>query len=237
MIAIVQHIAIEGLGELEALLKRSGYEVGIIKCFNNEIFPDDLGNIEAVITLGGPMNVYEEQRYPFLKEEQKFLKKVMRYQIPLLGICLGAQLIAKACGAQVTKASQPEIGWYPVRLTEEGKYDSFFAHIGKKIDVFQWHEDTFELPEDAVLLATSDRCINQAFRIGSNVYGLQFHFEVTDQEIKEWSGCYLDSFDPQTRTRTQKMLTQYEKIKSEVAHYKILFVYNFLKVIKEVVRV
>jgi GMP synthase-like glutamine amidotransferase len=136
------------------------------------------------------MNVYEEDKYPFLREEDLFIKEAIQRGKVVLGICLGAQLIAKALGAKVFKASVKEIGWYDVSLTGIGSSDPIFSKFPNTFSVFQWHEDTFEIPHAGKLIATSTSVPNQAFRYGENTYGLQFHLEVTEEMIKEWMKTY-----------------------------------------------
>jgi len=148
--------------------------------------PDRLSNFAAVVMLGGPMNVYEEETYPFLKDENLFIKEVLREELPFLGICLGAQLLAKACGARVMKAAQKEVGWYSVELTKQARQDRLFKRVESPLTVFQWHEDTFDIPDGGVLLATSALVRNQAFRMGSSAYGLQFHVEASLDMVKDW---------------------------------------------------
>jgi GMP synthase-like glutamine amidotransferase len=141
------------------------------------------------------MNVYEEDRYPFLIEEDLFIKEAIQRGKSILGICLGAQLIAKALGAKVFKAPVKEIGWYDVSLTRIGSIDPFFSHLPRTFSVFQWHGDTFEIPHSAILIATSSLVPHQAFRYGDNAYGLQFHLEVTQDIIREWMESYAEEFE------------------------------------------
>jgi GMP synthase-like glutamine amidotransferase len=192
MILIIKHISIEGPGIIGEFFRNSQWQVETIELGNGERLPSDFNNVEAIIVLGGPMNANEEDRFPFLKEEDIFIKKAIKKEIPILGICLGAQLLAKACGAKVRKAKKKEIGWYKISLTAEGKKDRLFQGLDSKLDVFQWHEDTFELPANTGLLATSIICKNQAFRFSRNAYGLQFHIEVTPDMIKSWIKEYVD---------------------------------------------
>jgi len=140
------------------------------------------------------MNVYEEDRYPFLREEDLFIKEAIQRGKAILGICLGAQLIAKALGAKVFKAPVKEIGWYDVSLTKIGSQDPLFSCLPKTFPVFQWHEDTFEIPKSGKLIATSSPVSHQAFRYGEKVYGLQFHLEVTEEMIQEWIETYEEEF-------------------------------------------
>ena len=158
------------------------------------------------------MNVYEEDRYPFLKDEDLFIKEAIQRGKSVLGICLGAQLIAKALGAKVFKAPVKEIGWYDVSLTRIGLRDPLFSILPKTFPVFQWHEDTFEIPKAGKLIATSNSIPHQAFRYGEKVYGLQFHIEVTEEMIQEWVETYEEEFGgiqtpPSSRT---EILTETE---------------------------
>ncbi len=141
------------------------------------------------------MNVYQEKEYPFLKKEDLFIRGVLREEVPFLGICLGSQLLAKACGAAVTKSPEKEIGWYDVQLTGEGQEDDLFRGLGQTLSVLQWHGDTFAVPDGGILLATGRPCRNQAFKMGSCAYGLQFHPEVTADMVRAWSEEDGVSFD------------------------------------------
>jgi GMP synthase-like glutamine amidotransferase len=132
------------------------------------------------------MNVYEESRYPFLHEEDQFITRLIIEEIPFLGICLGAQILAKACGAKVFKAPAEEIGWDAVMVTEQGRKDRLFLHVPETMTVFQWHGDTFDVPAGGYLLAEGKVCPSQAFRVGANAYGLQFHIEATPDMVKRW---------------------------------------------------
>ena len=173
------------------------------------------------------MNVYEEGKYPFLKEENLFIKEAIKKRISLLGICLGAQLIAKALGAKVFKATTKEIGWYEIELTQVGLIDKVFSDFPQRFLAFQWHEDTFEIPEDAHLIATSKNVINQAFRYGRNVYALQFHLEVTKDMISEW----IDSYDEEFKDEKNSDLIRNRLLKeteTNIKTYKNIGV-NFLK--------
>jgi len=185
-ILIIKHIENEGPGFIEDIFEDNGWKLDTIELEKGEKLPSCLDDVAAIITLGGPMNVYEEDVYPFLKDEEALLRKALIEEIPVLGICLGAQLIAKTCGATIRRASYKELGWYKLKLTKDGQKDALFRGLSKNLIVFQWHEDAFDIPQNGVLLAESRKCKNQAFRIGENVYGLQFHVEVTDDMIRSW---------------------------------------------------
>ncbi|MEI8175438.1 MAG: type 1 glutamine amidotransferase [Candidatus Omnitrophota bacterium] len=193
MILIIKHAAHEGPGTLGEYF---GNRSRTIDLGRGDRLPKTSEGIAAIISMGGPMNVYEEERYPFLKDEDLFLKDALRRAVPFIGICLGAQLLAKAAGATVVKAPERETGWHAIGLTREGIADPLFAGLEESLTVFQWHEDMFEVPAGGVLLARSAACPHQAFRIGTNAYGLQFHVEVTLTMIEAWLAA---SGDPSAR--------------------------------------
>jgi GMP synthase (glutamine-hydrolysing) len=233
MIYFLEHESIEGPGMLKPLFENNGFATSLVKLYDNQDLPNDFSAIKAVVSLGGPMNVYEEDKYSFLKKEDNFLKEIIKLDIPCLGICLGAQLIAKAEKAQVKKAEKEEIGWFNVKLTDQGKADDLFHLINEQIEVFQWHGDTFNLPVGGVLLAQGSACRNQAFKIGENVYGLQFHLEVTDKEIFDWTGKYFNISDAEKQEYARNMLSKYSKIKKDFELQMDVIGANFLKIIKK----
>lgn len=192
-ILIIKHVDIEGPGLIENCLKQENILYQILN-LNSNIHLPKLDDFTHLVILGGPMNVYEEDRYPFLKDEDLFIKEAIQRRKRILGICLGAQLIAKALGAKVFKAPVKEIGWYDVSLTRIGSRDPLFSNLPKRFPVFQWHEDTFETPKAGKLVATSSLVPHQAFRYGDNAYGLQFHLEVTEEMIQEWMETYKEEF-------------------------------------------
>ena len=231
-VIIIKHIDIEGPGTIGDFLDCNDIPYREIDIFNGEPLPDSLSEISAVIVLGGPMNVYEEDKYPFLKQEDEFLKEVIEEGLPTLGFCLGAQLIAKAKGAIVRKAPQKEIGWFKISLNRNGSSDPLFQEFPREIDVFQWHGDTFDIPDGAVKLAESELCSNQAYRIGDNIYGLQFHVEVTDEMIYQWIDAYRDEVDSLKGIVDPDQIISDTKAKSE--DYKAQakqFCTNFFKLI------
>ncbi|NIP37506.1 MAG: amidotransferase [Candidatus Dadabacteria bacterium] len=183
---VFRHVAYEILGTLDPLLRNSGFR---IKYVNFERHPDakpNLKNYDGLIVLGGPMNVDETDEYPNLITEIDIIRQAVDEQKPVLGICLGSQLLAKALGAKVKKNKKLEIGWYDVTPTNEGKEDDLLSHFDGTEKIFQWHGDTFELPKGAVHLARSEYCANQAFKYGDNAYGFQFHLEVDSHLIERW---------------------------------------------------
>jgi len=136
------------------------------------------------------MNVYEEAEYPFLRQEDELIREVVARGTPYLGVCLGAQLLAKALGARVYPNQVPEVGFHEVELTPSGRHSPLFSGFPGRFWAFQWHEDTFDMPEGAQRLATGLYCRNQAFRYGTNAYALQFHLEATPEMIADWCRRY-----------------------------------------------
>jgi GMP synthase (glutamine-hydrolysing) len=230
-VLIIKHIDIEGPGLIEYCLKQEKIPYQILNLTPSVHLPN-LEKITHIVLLGGPMSVYEEDRFPFLREEDLFIKEAIQRGKAMLGICLGAQLIAKALGAKVSKAPAKEIGWYDVSLTEIGSQDPLFSNLPKTFSVFQWHEDTFEIPKGGKLMATSSPVPHQAFRYGEKVYGLQFHLEVTDEMISEWMETYeeeLKGLQPSQPFSKTEIVTETE-IKIEMYTKRgIEFLKNFFR--------
>ncbi|QCI69383.1 glutamine amidotransferase [Phreatobacter stygius] len=180
----IRHVAFEGLGVIEPALRAAGYTVGVYDAGVDALGSLDPVETELLIVLGGPIGADQEDRYPFLRAEQDLLSRRLQAGRPTLGICLGAQLMARALGAEVYPGPAKEIGWSRLDLTAEGQA-SPLAHLDG-VPVLHWHGDTFDLPPGAVRLAGTEICPNQAFAIGRDVLGLQFHGEVDVQDIERW---------------------------------------------------
>jgi GMP synthase-like glutamine amidotransferase len=182
----VKNIEIEGLGNFKKSFESRGVEITEINAFKGEKAQEE--DFDILLILGGPMGVYEEDKYPFLSYEKELIKKFYSSGKKILGVCLGAQLIASTFGAKVYKGKWgKEIGWdfiYPQEQLE--------TVYQNEIEVFHWHGDTFDLPEGAVRMASSVKYKNQAFRIGTQVVGLQFHLEVTKEDIEKWIEAYKE---------------------------------------------
>jgi GMP synthase-like glutamine amidotransferase len=189
---VLQHVAVEGPGTLASHLGTRGWTLETVALYEGARLPEGAQEYQAVIVMGGPMGVYDEAEYPFLRDEHRFLTRVLEQGVPLLGICLGSQLLAKALGARVYRNPQKEIGWYTVDLTPAGAADPLFASLASPVPVFQWHGDAFDLPAGATPLASSPLCTHQAFRYGDRVYGLLFHLELTPDIIHSWLATFHD---------------------------------------------
>jgi len=180
---VLRHSQAEGLGLLANALREMGVHHRYLDLTRGEPLPRDLRTVGGLIVLGGPMAAYEQEKHPFLATETALIERLLTAGRPILGICLGAQLIAQVLGARVYAGEKREIGWKPVTLTDDGRDDPLLVGAGSPLTVFHMHGDTFELPPDARNLARSDAYEQQAFRWGELVYGFQFHLEFTEPII------------------------------------------------------
>lgn len=190
-ILVFQHAEHEGLGTIADELKLAGHTTETLLISNTTLFPSGtkLEEYGSLIILGGSMGVYEETQYSWMSKELMVLREALRQKKPILGVCLGAQLIAKAAGARVYPGSSPEVGWYSIRLDDWFyKRNPLFFQIDPTKDhmVFQWHHDTFDLPTEGYRLAWNDDYSHQAFCYQGNAVGLQFHVEMTEDMVRLW---------------------------------------------------
>ena len=174
---VLQHVPFEGLGSIESWLVERGAKIGTTRFFEVPLLPH-VANLGLIIALGGPMSVNDEADLPWLKAEKRFISEAIHAGKPVLGICLGAQLIASALGARVYPGQHKEIGWFDIESTSN-RPDLF--QFPKTAKVFHWHGETLDLPPGAFRLARSKGCENQAFQVGPKVMGLQFHLETTPE--------------------------------------------------------
>jgi GMP synthase (glutamine-hydrolysing) len=186
-VLVFRHVPFEGLGLIAPVLAARHIEVDYADLYKAGAAVPDITGYDALVFLGGPMSVNDD--LPYLATEMELIRHAMVRRQPVLGICLGAQLIARALGATVRRNSVREIGWFDLRFTAAGEADRLFHGLSAET-VFHWHGETFDLPPGAELLASSDLCRNQVFRIGETVYALQFHLEVTPEIIADW--CIQD---------------------------------------------
>lgn len=177
-----QHVSFEGLGSIEYWLETAGYKITRTQFFKPADLPKPEG-IDFLIVMGGPMSVNDEDEFPWLVREKKFIHAFIGSGKPVLGVCLGAQLIACALGARAYKNPVKEIGWFPIKGTSPMNRTSFI--FPSSAEVFHWHGETFDLPPGAIRLARSEGCENQAFQFGNSVMGLQFHLETTPESAQE----------------------------------------------------
>ena len=182
---VIRHLAFEDLGILADVLARRGFEIGYFDAGVDDLASIDPLDGDLLIVLGGPISSNDEDEYPFLETEIDLLRRRIAADRPTLGICLGAQLIARALGARVYPGTVKEIGWSPLRLTPAARATPMQYLGGANMSVLHWHGETFDLPEGAVHLASSDKYPNQAFMVGRTL-ALQFHAEVTATGLEQW---------------------------------------------------
>lgn len=194
VVLVIKNIQTEGPGTLGEFLRREEIPFSIVELGSGET-PPPLEKFNALVILGGPMGVYEMEKYPHLMTGSRIIREAINRDIKVLGICLGSQMIAYCLGAEVYPGPQKEIGWRHIELTGDGLKDVLMRQLAthpqvgdfwRRFKVLHWHGDTFDLPPGAVLLASSSLYKNQAFRFGNSVYGFQFHMEVTKEMILEW---------------------------------------------------
>jgi GMP synthase (glutamine-hydrolysing) len=184
-IFVVQHIECETLGAIADALDGAGISYQYIRPFAGDPAPRDMGDASGLIIMGGPMGVYERDSHPFLTAEMRLIEQALAEQKPILGVCLGSQLLAATLGAAVTRGERKEIGWHPVRLKVASGSDPLWAGVESPFTALHWHGDIFALPHGAVSLASSALTEHQAFRYGENAYGFLFHMEATRAIIEE----------------------------------------------------
>ncbi|MEQ8194173.1 MAG: glutamine amidotransferase [Rhodospirillales bacterium] len=182
----LQHVAFEDLGSIETVLNERGWPVRYADAATVDFAALDPLADTLLVVLGGPVGAYDEQDYPFLRKEIDFVRKRLDAGLPVLGICLGAQIMARCLGARVYPGPVKEIGWLPLILTDAGE-KSPLAHLApEKTAMLHWHGDTFDLPDGAALLASTERIAHQAFSWGEAALALQFHPEVTARGLERW---------------------------------------------------
>jgi GMP synthase (glutamine-hydrolysing) len=192
---VLQHIACEPPAAFEDELRARGLELVRIELDEGEPLPA-WREFAAIVVMGGPMGAYEDAAHPWLGPEKRLLREAVEADVPVWGVCLGAQLLAAALGARVYKGDRPEVGLLPVELTPDANADPVFGAAPRRFTTLQWHGDTFDLPTGATLLAGSPAYPNQAFRIGRS-YGIQFHVEVALELATEWGEvpAYAESLE------------------------------------------
>jgi GMP synthase-like glutamine amidotransferase len=208
---VLQHVPFEGIGSIQKWMEARGMSISTALLFDGALLPLP-AELDWLIVMGGPMSVNDESIHPWLRPEKRLIAQAIEAGKMVLGICLGAQLVAAALGARVFPNACKEIGWFPVRRTK-GPTDSRLAPLfADELDVFHWHGETFELPRGATRFLESDACENQAFSLGSRVAGLQFHLETTQASAALLIECSRDEIVPSATIQTEsEMLSRPER--------------------------
>ena len=191
VVNVIRHLVFEDLAGFTSVLQAKGYQINYIEAADFVLTPDDLSQINALsddllIILGGPISVNDAVMFPFIETEINLLKQRLAADKPTLGICLGAQLIASALGANIYPGKEKEIGWYELSLTTAGRQSALRYLNAEHCSMLHWHGETFDLPDKAVLLASSKKYPNQAFSYASKILALQFHPEITQRAMEKW---------------------------------------------------
>jgi GMP synthase-like glutamine amidotransferase len=179
-----QHVPFEGLGSIEEWISVSGHALASTRFFENAKFPE-ISDFDWLIIMGGPMSVNDEEKYPWLADEKQFIRQAVTAGKKVIGICLGSQLVSVALGARVYQNKEKEIGWFDIELSHDARSDNLFSGLGNRLKTFHWHGDTFDLPEKAIHIASSEGTRNQAYIYNGRVLALQFHLEPTLSSLQQ----------------------------------------------------
>ncbi len=238
-ILVLQHIQTEDLGIIEKFLRNNNLRIFYVRLYKNEKIPLNLDDFVMMISLGGPMDVWMEDKFPWLVDEKKAIRKfVIELEKPFLGICLGCQLLGEIVGGNIVKSRQPEIGFYQTYLTEEGSKDRVFSDFPMNFSVFQWHSYEVDkiLNPNVVILASSENTPIQLFKYKDHAYGMQFHIEIDENTIRKWSTetSYflvlekrfgknpIENLESQQKDKISSMHNLCKKIFENFLHYEIL---------------
>lgn len=186
-VLVIENYPLTPHGQVGRALRDAGAEVTVVKAFEGEAVPQNAAGYSGLAVFGGGQNALDDEGSPFLPQVCGLIRGFHEEQKPVLGICLGSQLIARAFGGRNIIGRPIEFGWHEVRPTEAGKADPVLSALDEGAPLFHWHNDTFDLPDGAVHLAASDQTPHQAFRMGAATYGIQFHFEAAEPEVRDWS--------------------------------------------------
>ena len=201
-VCVLTHTEPETPGLIGECLAKRGASMDTVRGYAGDPVPSGIDPWDALLVMGGPMGVYEQDRYPFLSDEIALIRDALRAEKPVLGVCLGSQLVAAALGAKVAPARK-EIGWHPIALTDAAAEDTLWRGVDRSIVVFHWHGDAFEVPPGAVLLASSEVTPYQAFRHGRSAYGLLFHMEMDESMVRAMVESFGDELEEAGADREQ----------------------------------
>ena len=225
---IIQNCAAEGPGNISHVLDKKKIPYEIIHSYNDDAFPA-IGSLSGLIVLGTPQSATRYKEFPQLVKLFDLMSSAVKDHIPLLGICFGAQLLSMVLGGSVGRNSVKELGICQINLTTEGRGDDFFEGFEPHFPVFQWHADTFSIPEGAVRLAESDACRNQAFRIGNSI-GFQFHFEPVQADVREYCRIYADEL-VEMNMKAENVLNDFMRAAEKLSAFNELILNRFISLL------
>lgn len=222
----IQHVSFERPGYIETWAISNNHELSVTKLYENSEFPA-LSDFDWLIIMGGPMSVYDEKKSSWFKAEKEFIESTIKADKIIIGICLGAQILAEVLGAKVYQNRKKEMGWFPVFMTEYGRNNKILNDFPASLTVFHWHGDTFVLPEAAKNLFRSDICTNQAFIYNDKILGLQFHLEATPGTIEEMITNCRNELIPDNFVQTEAEIIRHSDLCQETNIY-LSHILNFL---------
>ncbi len=194
-VAIIENMKNTPLGALGIALEEAGAEVEWFRPWSGEALPGEMASHDALVVLGGEQSARDDDTHPYLPELARLMRRFEGEDKAVLGICLGSQILARAYEAENLLGTAHEFGWKTIGLTDEGRKDPLLANVGDEFTIFEWHSDTFALPDGATRLAANSVTRNQAFRIGRATYGTQFHFEANAAVVERWRGEFRDTIE------------------------------------------
>jgi GMP synthase (glutamine-hydrolysing) len=200
-VLVIQHVEREGSAAIGEILRVRGIEERLVSVYRGDRVPAALDGARALLVMGGPMGVYEADRYPHLYDEMRLIERAVADGVPVLGVCLGSQLVAAALGARVTRAPKAEIGWREARLRDAAKTDPLWSDAPQSFTPLHWHGDVFELPAGAQSLASSEQTQHQAFRFGARTWGFLFHLEMRALDVDAMATTFASDLAPAGLTR------------------------------------
>ena len=210
-VAIIENMAGTPHGQIGVALREAGAELDVIRAYAGEALPQDSDSHDAIVVLGGEQSAVDDADYPYLPKLAALMRTFGDADKAVLGVCLGSQLLARAYGGENVLKAAREFGWETVSVCEEGRNDPLLASLGQDFRIFEWHADTFTLPDNAVRLATNDVTANQAFRVGRAAYGTQFHFEAGTDVVDDWR----DGFAHSIERMSPGWLHRYDSLRAE----------------------
>lgn len=217
----LQHVEHEDLGGIGPWLKSGGFEVTRTRLHAGEALPSAAA-VDWLIIMGGPMNIYQYRRHPWLREEKRFIDQAIVRGVPVLGFCLGAQLIADVLGGRVVRNEHTEIGFFDVYNTADSNRSAHLAGLPERFKALHWHGDRLEIPPGAVRLQKSDGCVNQSFNWGPRVLALQYHLEARPGDIKRW--LQVETPKPQRYVQSgRKILSQRREFTANARYLRKIF--------------
>jgi GMP synthase (glutamine-hydrolysing) len=225
------HAPHEGLGTIKLWAKAKGYIITKTCLYNNEQL-SLIKDFDLLVIMGGPMSVNDENVYPWLKKEKEFIEFAILKEKAVVGFCLGSQLIANVLGSKIYKNKYKEIGWFDITFTKNSNVINAFNGFPAILKVFQWHQETFDIPKNCIHIANSEYCENQAFSYGKNIIAIQFHLEVTKKDVQNWIKTGRNEITKDKYVQTEQEMLREDRLFDIIKKYNFLLFDNLSRNIK-----